>query len=161
MKAQAVKMVTRVNLMSVVLLVGLLGATQAQSLQYRIKANIPFDFSIGEKTLSAGKYSIGRARPDSDDTILSVNDPEGKLRAIRTSSSVQVLSPKEKSSLVFHRYGDQYFLFQVFPAGGNTGRQFVLSQAERELQRNLAANSSSGKVAENSVETVTIIGVLE
>jgi hypothetical protein len=161
MKAQVVKMVTRVSLMSVVLLAGLLGATQGQSLQYRIKANIPFDFSIGEKKLSAGQYSIGRARRDSDDTILSVNDPEGKLRAIRTSSSVQVLSPKEKSSLVFHRYGDHYFLFQVFPAGGNTGRQFVLSRAERELQRNLGANSSSGKVAENSVETVTIIGVLE
>jgi hypothetical protein len=69
---------------------------------------------------------------------------------------------KDVATLVFHRYGDQYFLFQVWPAGEQTGRQFFKSKAEREAQRNEAANSlSKGTGSKVAVETVTVVGVLQ
>jgi hypothetical protein len=45
--------------------------------------------------------------------------------------------------LVFHQYGDEYFLTEIWPAGGQTGRALPKSRAERELQR----QSNDAKVA--------------
>jgi len=160
MKFQLVNVLTRITLLGAMLLVPAVVSVHAQSLQYRITANIPFDFSLGDKKLPAGKYSIGRVRQNSDDTVLSVDDSTGHGKAIRASSSVRTLSTKNKSQLVFHRYGDEYFLVQVWPAGAWSGRQFAKSQHERELERTFAARSSNGKVTQNTeVEMVTIVGL--
>ena len=37
------------------------------------------------------------------------------------------------TKLVFHRYGDTYFLSEVWVTGTTTGRQLFRSRAEREL----------------------------
>jgi frataxin-like iron-binding protein CyaY len=162
MKKQLVNVLTKISLLSAMVFVTAVVSAQGQSLAYRIRANIPFEFSVADKKLPSGKYSIGRARQESDDTVLSITDADGSSRVIRMSHGVQTLRAKDKPTLVFHRYGDQYFLFQVWPAGESTGRQFYQSHTEREVQRNLAANSASGKVALNeAVETVTIVGVLQ
>lgn len=161
MKIQLVSGLTKISLLSAIVFVTAVTSAQGQSLAIRIRANIPFDFSVADKKLSSGKYSIGRARRDSDDTVLSILDVDGSSRAIPFSSSVQTLQAKDKATLVFHRYGDQYFLFQVWPAGETTGRQFYKSRSERDIQRNLHGSSSTGKIGENvPVETVTIVGVL-
>ena len=161
MKIQLVSGLTKISLLSAIVFVTAVTSAQGQSLENRIRANIPFDFTVADKKLSSGKYSIGRAMRASDDTVLSISDVDGSLRAIRSSSAAQTLQAREKATLVFHRYGDQYFLFQVWPAGETTGRQFYKSRSERDIERNLHGNSSTGKIAENvAVETVTIVGVL-
>jgi hypothetical protein len=38
--------------------------------------------------------------------------------------------------LVFHRYGSQYFLAQVWSAGNSEGRELPRSRAEREVASN-------------------------
>jgi hypothetical protein len=38
-----------------------------------------------------------------------------------------------EGKLVFSRYGDRYFLSQVFSAGSGVGRQIPKSKLEREL----------------------------
>jgi hypothetical protein len=162
MKIKLVNVLTKISLLSAMVFLTAVTSAQGQSLANRIRANIPFDFSVADKTLPSGKYSIGRARRDSDDSILSIADVDGRSKAIRTSIPVETWPAKDKTTLVFHRYGDQYFLFQVWPAGETTGRQFLKSHSERETQRNLAANSSPGKMAmKEAVETVTIVGVLQ
>jgi len=161
MKIKLVSGLTKISLLSAIVFVTAVTSAQGQSLENKIRASIPFDFSVADKKLSSGKYSIGRARRDSDDTVLSVLDVDGSSRAIPLSSSVQTLQAKDKATLVFHRYGDQYFLFQVWPAGETTGRQFYKSRSERDIERNLQGKSSTGRIAENvAVETVTIVGVL-
>ena len=157
MKTQLINLITKVTLLSAMLLVTLVASAQGQSLAYNVKANIPFDFTVGEKKLPAGEYSIGRALR-SDDIALSIADVVGHTKAIRLTHAALTLHPKEKSSLVFHRYGDQYFLFQVWPAGESAGREFPVSASER-AQRQLAKNSG---VAQNmQCETVTIAAVLQ
>jgi hypothetical protein len=162
MKKQLVDLLTKFSLLGAMVLVTTVAPTQGQSLAYRIKANIPFGFSIGDKELPSGKYSIGRANQNSDDIVLAITDVNGRSKALQMSSSIQTWRVKDRPTLVFHRYGDQYFLFQVWPAGERTGRQFIKSRREREIQRDVAANSGMGNVSQNAgVETVAIVGVLQ
>ena len=161
MRIQVVKLLAKISLLGAIVLVTTVGSAQAQSLEYRIRANIPFDFSIGDKKLSSGKYSIGRARQNSDDTALSILDGDGRSKANTLSHAVQTLRSKDRTTLVFHRYGDQYFLYQVWIAGQTTGREFSISRYERDIRRT-AQSAANGKVAENvAVETVTIVGGLQ
>ena len=163
MNTQLINLIPKIILLSAIVLVASVAQTQAQSLGgNRIRANIPFDFNISEKKLPAGEYSFGRAINHSDDLLVSVNDREGRSKAIRLSNAAVRSHPTQKALLVFHRYGDQYFLFQVWPAGATTGREFQKSKSEREVQKQLARNSTRGGVAENvAFETVTIVGGLQ
>jgi len=162
MRIQVVSLLAKISLLGAMVLVTTVASTQAQTFGYRIRANIPFDFSIGNKKLSAGAYSISRARQNSDDTILSILDGDGRSKAIPSSHAVETLRSKDKSTLVFHRYGDQYFLYQIWRAGETTGREFVISRDERDIRRSLGQSTSTRKVAENvAVETVTIVGGLQ
>jgi thymidylate kinase len=45
---------------------------------------------------------------------------------------------QEQAKLVFKRYGDRYFLSQVWYPGTNQGRQLQISKVERELAMNSA-----------------------
>lgn len=79
------------------------------------------------------------------------------------TNPVETASPKDKPTLVFHRYGDQYFLFQIWPAGVTTGRELFKSRSERKIEHNLAANASAGKMAKSQTaeKTVNVVGVLQ
>ncbi|HEX3248051.1 MAG TPA: hypothetical protein VHS05_01385 [Pyrinomonadaceae bacterium] len=161
MKTKLYNLVARAGLLCAVVLATAFVSVQAQSPEYRIRVNIPFDFSIAGKKLPAGNYSIGRVTPNSDNTVLSIRDANGSSKETRFSIPVQAVDAKNQATLVFHRYGDDYFLYQVWSAGETTGRQFPKSSAEREIQSHLM-NEASGNVAPKmKVETVTVAGVLE
>jgi hypothetical protein len=157
MKIHIVKIITKVSLLAAMLVVTSVASTQGQSLAYRIKAEIPFDFIVGDKKLPAGTYSVSRVSQNSGDTVLAITGDDGRSKAIRLSSSAQRLHPTDQATLVFHHSGDQYFLFQVWPAGATTGRQFPRSRRELEIRKTLAGNS----LKVNKIESVTIVGVLQ
>ena len=133
MKKQVVKMLTMIGL--VVAMGVMVGSVQAQSLSNGMRANIPFEFSVGDSKLPAGEYSIRRAQPSSGDTVLVISNVNHPDSVLPLTNSAQSLNAKDVNTLVFHRYGDQYFLFQVWPAGGTYGRELVKSHREREAQR--------------------------
>ena len=143
MKLQVINVLKKVGPLGAILLATFVTSAQAQSSGNRVTAQIPFDFSIGDRKLPAGRYSVGRIRQNSDDIVVSVDDENGRSKAIRTSIPVRQVDPNEHAKLVFHRYGDQYFLYQVWPAASTTGRQFPKSRTEREVAR---ANPSVGKM---------------
>lgn len=163
MKQQIVNVLTKVGFLSVMAFITVIGSAQGQSLEYKLRANIPFDFIVADKKMPAGEYSVGRAQRDSGDTLVQVSSLDGRSNAIRLTTPIQILDAKDKGALVFHRYRDQYFLFQVWPAGANTGRVLPKSRSEREIEGKLAANSSVEKMATNGekVETVVIAGGLQ
>jgi hypothetical protein len=162
MKIQFVNVLKKVSLLFAILLVTVVASAQGQTLASRVKVDIPFEFSIGDKKLPAGKYSVGRLRQNTDDVVISVEDEGGRPKAIRMSIPVVARDYAKNGMLVFHRYGDQYFLYRVWPVGGQTGRQFPKSRSEREIQENLASNRSLGNMTSKvSVETVTITGSLQ
>jgi hypothetical protein len=159
MKQQFVNVVTKLSFLTVFALFAT--SAQGQSLSNGVRATIPFDFVVSGKTLPAGKYSITRVQQD--DTVLRVSSADGRLNSIRLTNPVRTGSPEGKTRLVFHRYGDQYFLFQIWPGGSTTGRQMFKSRGEDEIARRLATNPSAFKTSkdEGVLETVTIVGELQ
>lgn len=135
-------------------------SAQAQTLQYRLTADIPFEFSMAGQKLPAGKYWISRAHESTGDTVLQIKSIESGTIATRFSIPVVTLNPKRRGELIFHRYGDQYFLSEVWPAGGGTGRAFVKTHAERELERNARANGIAAANAPKA-EVVTVVATVQ
>jgi hypothetical protein len=132
----------------------MVGSAQAQSLADPIKVNIPFGFQVADTKLPAGEYYVRRLPHSSSDSVLMIRNVQDGQTAVRLTSAVQTLSPKDKGTLVFHRYGDQYFLFQVWPAGGETGRVLPGSRSERVARKD---KDLVGTNKGAQLETVTIV----
>lgn len=153
------KLLQAVATISFVVAMGMamVGSAQAQSLANPIKVNIPFDFQFADTKLPAGDYYVRRLPQSSSDSVVVISNVHDGQTAIRITNAVQTQSPKNKGTLVFHRYGEQYFLYQVWPAGGDTGRVLPPSRDEREAKQNQqVVGRVTNKGAE--VETVTISG---
>jgi hypothetical protein len=151
MKKQALRAITM--LVSIIVLAYVTAiASNAQSLRLTLKADIPFDFVVGEKTLAAGEYTIGELTSTSDAGI-SIRSREGDVKAIRLTSVVQASAKQRNTTLTFHRYGETYYLAEVWLAGSTEGREVLRSKSERVADRELAQDSKR--------ETVTIIAAIE
>ena len=104
----------------------------AQSI--RVTATIPFDFTVGNKTMPSGEYSVLSASPT---YILRIQNFETKAGALAVTGSVgggdssQAGSPR----LVFNRYGDHYVLAQVWDGYSGTGHGLPMTRSERELAK--------------------------
>lgn len=154
MKNATVKGFAKLGLLAVMMIVAARASAKAQSLDYRLTANIPFDFTVVDKKLPAGKYWVSRAQQSQGDMILQIRSTKGNANVIRLTIPVNTLYPTRDASLVFHRYGDEYFLSEVWPKGGSVGRELVKSRAERALERKAQDNQIA---ATNGPEiTVTI-----
>ena len=127
--------VAKMGLLAVMTIVAASVSAQAQSLSYRLTANIPFDFSVAGKKLPAGEYWINRAQQGNGDTVVQIRSTDGHANIARLTIPINTYKPVKKGTLVFHRYGEEYFLSEIWPAGGLTGRELPKSNAERELAR--------------------------
>src|SRR5262245_38545326 len=149
MSMKLVKALTKFGLFTILAVVGTSSLVSGQSLADRLRANIPFDFTVRNHKLPAGEYVIGRTMPFSGDLILGISGPAGGESAFVTSA-VQSLFPKRKAILVFHRYGDEYFLVELWQAGATTGRAINKSSPEREIESKTAG--SAGTASEKTIK---------
>jgi hypothetical protein len=129
MKKQALKTFTMWSLLLMMTAVSV--AAQSE----RSKITIPFSFIVGEKTLPAGQYTVEPNRRDSDQSWL-FQSKDGRTSSLFTTMPVRANQTQEGSKLVFHRYGEQYFLSQIWTAGANSGRELLMPRLERELAKN-------------------------
>ena len=92
---------------------------QAQS-TIMLKGNVPFNFVAGNYSHSAGEYTVKDISPDTRQAIEGWFGPNGQSFLLRTSPLDSASSINEtETKLVFHRYGDQYYLAEVW-TGGNS-----------------------------------------
>ena len=133
MKKQAYTMI------AMIVLVGSMAvAARAQTIGgIRLIANIPFEFSVGNKTLPAGEYTIRQFNPASDHSVLQFRSKDGSVGAIVQTTSVIARAP-ESARLIFRRYDNHYFFAEAWVDGQNTGLQAPKSRAERAAERELA-----------------------
>jgi hypothetical protein len=153
MRTQLLKTLATISFLIAIAIVPVRSA-HAQSLTYRVRANIPFDFIVADKTLPAGEYFVSRTRQVSGDDALTISTLDGRALAVRLTFGVQALAPKKQGFLLFHRYGNQHFLFQVWPAGSSMGRILIQSRGERELERE--ANNIARQRGEKAPSTAMV-----
>lgn len=95
-----------------------------------MKVNIPFAFSAENHSLPEGEYLVLTVTPERSIRIVSA---DGKHTAIVNTLPNYAKSPSESSRLVFHRYGNEYFLAQVWTAGQDVARNPLSSKRATEI----------------------------
>ncbi len=118
----------------------------------QLSAAIPFDFAVGNKTMAAGDYSV-RSNTN-DGTGLVIRSAESGKSIMRLSNSIAAQRNKTQARMVFHRYGQRYFLAEVWAGGNSTGRQLVQSREERAIRHEF------DRLARNTYETVELLATL-
>lgn len=110
--------------------------------QTMVRAQIPFDFTVGNSTLPAGEYVVSQFVPG-DGTVMEIRSANsGAHIYVQTSATESAKAPAE-NKLVFRRYGDQYFLSQIWNERQLVGRGLPISDRERELARGTLVQEAS------------------
>src|SRR5947208_6460534 len=118
-------------------------AAVANGQSQRLAAQVPFDFVVADKTLRAGEYRVGAINESRDAIAIMNTSGDG---AIRLSAPTKRSDRVKTAKLVFHRYGNSYFLSQVWMAGEQTGRELSSGSQERAMQRERKAIASNRPV---------------
>jgi hypothetical protein len=144
MKKRVLSVVTMMSLLAALAVAG-----QA-SIVGTITVNIPFDFMVGEKKLPAGQYTIDRTNIRE---CLLISRIDRRANVLANTYPGRTSRKPSRVKLVFNRYGEQYFLSQVWGEGHTVAMQLSKSRAERELAKkwkHLARNA-------DEPETVTVM----
>lgn len=111
----------------------------------RIQVNIPFNFAAGGAKLKAGNYIVERLSMER----LASASVDGKTKAfVLAPLALQSQRNPAREKLVFQRYGDQYFLSEVWISRGTEGNGLYPSGAERGLAKELAKTSTRSQSVE-------------
>ena len=101
--------------------------------------NLTFDsfvFHVGNSMLPSGEYIVDNAAPG----LVRLRSADSKSVAMIITIPVQTFDTPSQGKLVFNKYGDEYFLSQVWRAGSSTGSELRKTRREAEV----AANARRG-----------------
>jgi hypothetical protein len=146
------KGMTMLVLLLAVALMAAVGTASGQSRQ-KLIANVPFDFIVGDQVLDAGRYTVNAVGIAGD--ALAIQGADGN-NAIRLSYANQSHANKT-ARLVFHRYGNTYFLSQVWQGVDNVGRQLLKSREELAMERELGRIAANTNSEEGFYEEVVVL----
>ena len=125
-----------------ILTIGTVATASAQLPGTRTSAQIPFDFIVGEQKLPAGLYELRRI--GNDPYVLCIQNVDDRRDvAIFFTTRVDEVNLIRQSALVFHRYGDVYFLAQITSRYEGIARELQPSEQERRMERGLTSNNKA------------------
>jgi hypothetical protein len=113
----------------------LIAAGQCGAQQSALKVNVPFAFTVGDKAMPAGEYRV--ADLSRAQSVQTIQQSDGRASIMVMTNAVVREGDAPSPRLTFHRYGNRYFLVQIW-TGGTQGRQLVKSHGERELATTLS-----------------------
>ena len=113
------------------LFVPLIAAAQMQPTE-RIVTQVPFKFMIGNVAMPAGECTIQLA--DDKGWVLVVRNRDARLSVFTLAATSLDSTTARVSALVFHRYGDRYFLAGVKIGDSPQVYTFNKSKLEKELR---------------------------
>ena len=121
------KRITALALLSIASLATTIGALAQQP---GMKANIPFDFTVGNTKLPAGEYIV--TSPTDQVIWLRSADNSSSATAVSLHSNAE---PGSQSKLVFLQYGNRYFLHRILSASySSMDLDIVTGKAEKEAR---------------------------
>lgn len=107
----------------------------------RQQATIPFNFTVGQRVLPAGTYVIAHVGSG----VITVRGWKGKeLVSVMTPVTAADQIRKNSNQLIFHKYGDQYFLSEIRGELGESSGKLRTSALEQRVQRQQAAAQNQG-----------------
>jgi hypothetical protein len=119
-----------------ILIIGtaLAGVAAVNAADKAIAANVPFNFYMGSTVMPQGAYRVNELA-------------NGNIVALKTAHATKAMSVShmvgkslnEPSRMVFHCYGDTYFLAQIWAGDGSMGHALPRSKREKEIARDGSA----------------------
>jgi hypothetical protein len=85
--------------------------------------------------MPAGEYSLRSLAPPE---IVAISATDGGAQALLLTQGAASNTVSDQSKLLFRKYGDRYFLAEVWSAGSLSGQRLPVSKAERELTKRAA-----------------------
>ena len=114
----------------------LMAAGSAFAQTQKVRADVPFSFSVNKTTMPAGPYTLSNISRGS--SVLLIQSDDGKAVKLTMPNAAESTKAASRSKLVFHCYGREHcFLYQVWVEGKRRGNQFPISDVEREIAANL------------------------
>lgn len=112
---------------------------------YSVQANVPFNFAVGRTWLPAGSYIISQVSPQ------EITIEDGATRRQVALSYIQPGDPSSdaRGELVFHKYGERYFLNEVLCPAAAMSASLPTSKLEkraRTMEQEHAMNGDPGLV---------------
>lgn len=135
------------KVMRVLIALSLLGmlagsATQAQT-SGRVVVEIPFRFVAGKAILPAGKYMV---KPNTTRNLLLIQSFDDRVSATVFARPVNASAIPGRGKLIFRRYGDRTFLYQVWAYGETVGYQLYRHRPESELVKSASEPDSESLI---------------
>jgi hypothetical protein len=117
--------------------VALAGTSYAQSIG--VRAKVPFAFTVGDKVLPAGDYTI---KSESTHLIMIENHDHAGEAALSLVNEASNGSPSG-GKLRFKKYGSQYFLSEILCNPADMNLSIPPSKREKRAQRQQAKLEAS------------------
>ena len=132
------KSYTRILALSAFAIVLTAGVVKAQSND--TISRVPFAFNVGTSVMPADTYRVSEFGGQTGVFMISgfrhsaivLSEPDGRTGV-------------DQPQLVFHKYGDQYFLREIRLAG-NTGFSLPESKQERQVEERVADRSTPERI---------------
>lgn len=112
----------------------LLATASAYAQTINLKANIPFNFVVTGNVLSSGEYKLSSINNTVDAVTISGAGQKSSIFLASPCLSAKDRSTPHPSKLGFTRYGDQYFLSEIWMEGYSAGHKLPKSRREREVE---------------------------
>ena len=127
-------MKSRVRVLSIGIALAAVAAVYAQGTT--VTANVPFNFYMGSKLMPPDAYRVNETSIRAVAWMVSAHRD-----AIKAVTTFKVIGNREAepARLVFHRYGEEYFLAEIWTGDGPNGRAVPRSPREKELAEDEAA----------------------
>jgi hypothetical protein len=93
-----------------------------------VKATVPFDFTINNTTVPAGTYIISSTSAD----VLRISDQ--KHVHLLTTAIMDSSNSDKGNVLVFHKYGNQYFLSEIRSKDSSMNLRLPVWKTEKQAR---------------------------
>jgi hypothetical protein len=103
--------------------------------------NVPFQFTVGDRLLLPGTYSFEQLLDSAPGlNIIAIRSTDGGTYQAAVTTTTQAAAVPRISRLVFRRYGNSFFLSQVWTKGKLVGLLLYPSRGEARLAEQQTTN---------------------
>lgn len=97
-----------------------------------IRVKVPFKFVVGNRAVPAGDYVVRTA--STNGMILNISNSDAKVNLMSMVSAADAGKGSGTYALMFHQYGDRFYLWGMRLDNSGTVFKLPESKAEKELQ---------------------------
>ena len=131
----------RINAITLFTIATLAAATGLIAQEQAVKANIPFNFTVGDTSMPAGEYVI--TRPALHVVKIQSADRQHEARVV---SSQSYHEPGAIGKVFFDKYGEHYFLRRILsPTCSTLNLDVPSGKAEKRVRTQEARLQSGGQ----------------